>query len=58
MAIGTIFWMLMLLWLVFGIFGAWQPESGNRYWFGHGLFAFILFFLLGWAQFGFIIQGK
>lgn len=56
MTIGTIFWILMLLWIVFGLFGAYQP-LGNRLWYGHGVFAFILFFLLGWRCFGFIIQG-
>jgi len=57
MGIGTIFWILMLLWAVFGLFGAYQPSTDNRLWYGHGLFAFILFFLLGWQAFGFIVQG-
>lgn len=52
MGIGVAFWILMLLWLVFGVVGPYQFGEGNRYWYGHGLFAFILFLLIGWGIFG------
>jgi hypothetical protein len=53
MSMGLIFWILMLLWLVFGFWsswpgisqGQWQPVGGN-------LMLFILLLLLGWAAFG------
>lgn len=58
MPIGLIFWVLMLLWLVLGIFNN-RAEfvAGNYAGFGGTLLQFILFFLLGWRAFGFMIQG-
>jgi hypothetical protein len=58
MTIGLIFWVLMLLWLVFGLWsnwpniqgGQWQPAGGN-------LLLFILLLLLGWAAFGAPVRG-
>lgn len=51
MGIGLIFWILMLLWLVFGFWTYWAP--GNPNWpYGHAAFLFILFLLLGWHDFG------
>jgi hypothetical protein len=59
MGIGEIFWILMLIWLVFGILGYMQPTTFGPYW-GHGnsLFLFILLFMLGWHSFGFMIRGQ
>ncbi len=58
MSIGLLFWILMVLWLLFGLWsnrgpiqgGDWSPVGGS-------LLLFILLFLLGWRVFGFIIQG-
>jgi hypothetical protein len=50
MSFGLIFWVLMLLWLIFGGWGYWNPNP--RWWYGHGLFLFVLFLLLGWRVFG------
>lgn len=58
MSIGMIFWILMLLWIIFGFYwnrselqgGNWGPMGGN-------LLLFVLLFLLGWKCFGFIVQG-
>ena len=51
MGFALIFWILMLLWLIYGSWGYWAP--GNPYWWhGHGLFLFILLLLLGWHVFG------
>ncbi len=59
MSIGFIFWLLMLLWLIFGFVRAWPavPTESRFGFIGNSLFEFILFFLLGWKVFGFIIQG-
>lgn len=49
MTFGLCFWVLMLLWLVFGLWSAWplNMKSGG----GH-LLLFILLLLLGWKVFG------
>ncbi len=55
MSLALIFWILMLVWLVFGWFGdriggGWGPM-------GSTLLLFVLLLLLGWAQFGAPIHG-
>jgi hypothetical protein len=58
MPIGILFWALMILWLVFGIVWWRSPNFiGNYGWIGNGLFLWLLLFLLGWGEFGFILQG-
>jgi hypothetical protein len=54
MTFGLIFWILMLLWLVYGMWGWYSP--GNQHWYGHAGFLFILFLLLGWRVFGAPVQ--
>jgi len=52
LTLGLIFWILMLLWLVFGIatrMGS-VPEQYGVW--GNQVFLFILFLLLGWRVFG------
>jgi hypothetical protein len=53
-----IFWMLMILWALFGI--AWNSNSGAfgswGLW-GNWLLLFVLFFILGWHDFGFVVKG-
>ena len=51
MTFGLIFWILMLLWLVYGVWGYWAGPQ-PYYWHGHGVLLFILFLLLGWKIFG------
>lgn len=53
MSRGLIFWVLMLLWLVFGLF-AYLGSGPYLKWglAGNGLLTFILFGLLGWKVFG------
>ena len=53
MTIGLAFWILMLLWLVFGIWQSWP----NQYVVGGNLLLFILLLLLGWHDFGAPIHG-
>jgi hypothetical protein len=55
MPISFIFWLMMLLWLIFGL-ADYRGWAGDRGIWGHGLFLFILFFILGWAEFGFMIR--
>jgi hypothetical protein len=54
MDIGLAFWILMLIWLVFGFFGdrlgPWAPWGGT-------LLLFILLLLLGWHDFGAPLRG-
>ena len=57
MPIGLLYWMLMILWFLFGLY--WNgPEfkAGNYGAFGGNLLLFILLFLLGWRVFGFVLQ--
>lgn len=55
MSKGTVFWLIMILWAVFGF--AWYRgwDRGYGPW-GFGFIGFILFFLLGWQVFGFVIR--
>jgi hypothetical protein len=56
MSIGFAFWMLMILWLIFGFF-SWRGYVGAYGWVGNTLLLFILFALLGWHDFGPPIHG-
>lgn len=56
MTLALLFWILMLLWLVFGYLG-WPgtPQPTPAPWWapvGSTLILFFLLFLLGWASFG------
>jgi hypothetical protein len=55
---GVVFWVLMILWFFFGIGWAWPASNEPRAWFplGGNLMLFVLLFLLGWAEFGFVIR--
>lgn len=59
MTIGFIFWLLMLLWLLFGMYWNWPKEQTPAGFgtLGGNLLLFVLLFLLGWKVFGFMIQG-
>jgi hypothetical protein len=56
MPIGLLFWLLVVLWFLFGLY--WNGNefrSGNYGPLGGNLLLFILIFLLGWRCFGFIL---
>ena len=53
MTFGLVFWILMLIWLIFGIWRDWP----NHFAVGGNLLQFILFLLLGWKVFGPPIHG-
>jgi len=54
MALGLAFWILMLLWLAFGLVWNWPGNTavGPYGPIGNALFLFLLFMLLGWQVFG------
>jgi hypothetical protein len=58
MSLGLIFWILMLVWLVFGIWWTWPapaPQQSTAWHYaplGSNVLLFILLLLLGWAIFG------
>ena len=48
MTLGLAFWILMLIWLVWGVYTTWpNPVSG-----GGNLLLFLLLLILGWHAFG------
>ncbi len=58
MTIGFIYWLILLLWLLFGLYnGRTDLAGGNLLPFGGNLILFVLFFLLGWSCFGWPIKG-
>ncbi len=58
MEIGMLFWLLMILWLLFGLYwNRTQIQGGDYGLVGGNLLLFILLFLLGWKVFGFVIKG-
>lgn len=57
MPMGIVFWLVLLIWGILSLVGFYRPAFSGG-WFGHGLFAFILLFLLGWRVFGFPIQNQ
>ncbi len=57
MPAGMIFWLLMILWAIFGIGGGmYEGPYRGRVLMGGNLLLFILLFLLGWKLFGFVVQ--
>ena len=50
---SAIFWILMLLWLIFGIWTAWP----SYYLVGGNVMLFFLIGLLGWQVYGAAIKG-
>jgi len=56
MPIGLIFWVIMLLWLLSWAAGQWGSQQFPWAVHASGLLFFILLFLLGWHDFGFIVH--
>jgi hypothetical protein len=58
MTLGLLFWILMILWFVLGMYVNWPTGAAPNWGFvGGNLLLFILLFVLGWAVFGFVVQG-
>lgn len=52
MTISLLFWVIMLIWLIFGLYTNW-PASGTKAWpMGGHIVLWILLALLGWDVFG------
>ncbi len=49
---GLIFWLLMILWFIFGMWVAWPLGNGPYYPLGGNVLLFVLLALLGWRTFG------
>lgn len=54
LTIGLLFWILMILWIVFGLWTYWPLNRSHA----PSFLLWFLLFLLGWAQFGFPISGR
>ena len=52
MSIGLAFWILMLIWFVFGVFTHFFPGYNTYGVVGGTLMLFVLLLLLGWKVFG------
>jgi len=51
MSVGFVYWLVLLLLFIFGLFWSWPTVPII------GFPLFVLFFLLGWKVFGFPIHG-
>lgn len=56
MSLGLAFWVIMLIWLVFGIIVHVYPGGVYGVW-GGTLLLFVLLLLLGWKVFGAPLHG-
>ena len=52
MSFSLCYWILMLIWLVFGIWSNWPIARTSVRPLGGTVLLFILLVLLGWAEFG------
>lgn len=52
MTLGLCYWVLMLIWLVFGLLVHFSVVTGPYGLVGSSLLLFVLFLLLGWQVFG------
>ena len=52
MTLGLCYWILMLIWLVFGVLVHFAFVVGTYTVVGNSVLLFILFLLLGWQVFG------
>lgn len=55
MTMGLAFWILMLIWFIFGAWGVWNAPAWPHV--GGSLLLFVLLLLLGWHAFGPPIKG-
>ena len=56
MTLGLAFWILMLIWLVGGIYWGYTNVA-NHFYIGGNVLLFILLLLLGWQVFGAPLHG-
>lgn len=55
---GLAFWLIMLVWIIFGLLpgGRWRGSTNQSFVVGGDIVIFILLFLLGWGLYGFILH--
>jgi hypothetical protein len=56
MTLGILFWLLMIIWFIFGVVVNRGILAGPYVGWGNSILLFILFALLGWRVFGPVIQ--
>jgi hypothetical protein len=52
MTSAVLFWVLMILWAIFGFWGNYQPTAPPFVRYGGTLLIFVLFAIIGWHVFG------
>jgi hypothetical protein len=52
MTLGLCFWVLMLIWFVFGVLVHFSVVAAGYTMLGNSVLLFVLFLLLGWQTFG------
>jgi hypothetical protein len=52
MSKGLLFWIIMIAWLLFGLWAFWPSSGGTYRPLGFNAMLFILLGLLGWQSFG------
>jgi hypothetical protein len=57
MSIALVYWVLMLFWFVFGLWGSWPVTAANAKPAVGNLLLFILLLLIGWKIFGPPVHG-
>jgi hypothetical protein len=59
MTLSLLFWILMLIWLLYGVYANWPAPAETRSFgpLGGNLLLFLLILLLGIASFGWPIKG-
>lgn len=57
MSSGLAFWIIMLIWLLFSTWSAWQAQAGQWPFWSGNFVVFALLLLLGWKVFGPPING-
>lgn len=57
MSIGLVYWIVWIIWAIFGGWNYWPSSPTGAKPFGGHILLLLLTFLIGWALFGFVIQG-
>lgn len=58
MPLSLAYWIIMLIWLIFGVVWAWPSAAAGHYGpLGGNVLLFVLLLLLGWQVFGNPING-
>jgi hypothetical protein len=52
MSFGLLYWVIMIIWFLFGLWGAYPFGGGNNKTLGGHVILFVLLVLLGWKVFG------